>query len=88
MVEALQGEIIERKGLLKKLEGEISGVAKKINSSSKDLQMIAGGKSSKVIGELQKKLEEQRRELSSLQAHFASISAKQDSMKDEVGRLK
>ena len=88
MVEALQGEIIERKGLLKKLEDEISGVAKKINSSSKDLQMIAGGKSSKVIGELQKKLEEQRRELSSLQAHFASISAKQDSMKAEVGRLK
>jgi len=88
MVEALQGEIIERQGFLESLEGDITEVTNKITKSSKDLQIIAGGKTSKIIGDLQTEVEQNRQELSTFQAQFASLAAKEDSMKSEVGRLK
>ena len=88
MVEALQGEIIERTGLLEKLDGEIGAVAGDINQATKDLQAVADGKSSKVIGELQTGLDDTREDLSGKQASLAALTAKVDAVKSEVGRLK
>ena len=52
--ESLQGEIIERTGLLEGLEKEIQEVSTKIGKATANLQAVAGGKTSKVISELQK----------------------------------
>ena len=60
-MEALQGEILERTGLLETLEKDIEKVAKLIGKSTQNLQAVAGGKTSKVIGELQINLDEIRR---------------------------
>ena len=88
MVEALHGEIIERGGLLEKLDSEINSITSDISKATKNLQMVAGGKSSKLIGELQSKLDLTRENLSGKQANLATIIAKTDAMKSEVGRLK
>jgi chromosome segregation ATPase len=88
MMEALQGEIIERTGLLEKLDVEIGAVAGEINQATKDLQAVADGKSSKVIGELQTGLDDTREDLSGKQASLAALTAKVDAVKSEVGRLK
>jgi len=88
LVEALQGEIIERTGLLDGLEKDIQKVSTKISKATENLQAVAGGKTSKVISELQNTLDEERGQLSSGQANLASLTAKIDSMKSEVGRLK
>ncbi len=88
MVEALQGEIIERGELLEKLDVKINVIASDISESTKGLQAVAGGKSSKVIAELQSKLDVTRENLSGSQANLAAMSAKTDAMKSEVGRLK
>ncbi len=88
LVEGLQGEIIERTGLLEGLEKDIQKEATKISKATANLQAVAGGKTSKVISELQNGLDEEREELSSGQANLASLTAKTDSMKSEVGRLK
>tara|TARA_B100000809_G_C15065478_1_gene504018 strand:+ start:1 stop:1290 length:1290 start_codon:yes stop_codon:yes gene_type:complete len=87
-MEALQGEILERTGLLETLEKDIEKVAKHIGKSTQDLQAVAGGKTSKVIGELQISLDEIREEFSTEQASLASLTAKMDATKTEVGRLK
>jgi chromosome segregation protein len=88
LVEALQGEIVERITLLEGLETDIQKVSTKISKATKNLQDVAGGKTSKVISELQNKLDESRELLSAGQANLASLTAKVDSMKSEVGRLK
>ena len=88
VMEALQGEIIERTGLLETLEKDIEKVAKLIGKSTQNLQAVAGGKTSKVIGELQISLDEIREEFSTEQASLASLTAKVDAIKTEVGRLK
>ena len=88
LVEALQGEIVERITLLEGLETDIQNVSTKISKATKNLQDVAGGKTSKVISELQNKLDESRELLSAGQANLASLTAKVDSMKSEVGRLK
>jgi len=88
LVEALQGEIIERTTLLEGLETDIKEVSTKISKATKNLQDVAGGKTSKVISELQNNLDESRELLSAGQANLASLTAKVDSMKSEVGRLK
>ena len=88
VMEALQGEILERIGLLETLEKDIEKVAKLIGKSTQDLQAVAGGKTSKVIGELQISLDEIREEFSTEQASLASLTAKMDATKTEVGRLK
>jgi chromosome segregation protein len=88
VMEALQGEILERTGLLETLEKDIEKVAKLIGKSTQDLQAVAGGKTSKVIGELQISLDEIREEFSTEQASLASLTAKMDATKTEVGRLK
>ena len=88
MIEALQGEIIERISLLENLEKDITVGADSISQASKELQIVVSGKSSKLINDLQTALDEYRQELAELQAHFASFSAKEDAMKSEVGRLK
>jgi len=88
MVEALQGEIIERTGLLEKLDVEIGAVAGDINQATKDLQAVADGKTSKVIGELQTGLDDTREDLSGKQASLAALTARVDAIKSEVGRLK
>ncbi len=43
-MEALQGEIIERTGLLETLEKDIEKVAKLIGKSTQNLQAVAGRK--------------------------------------------
>jgi len=88
VMEALQGEIIERTGLLETLEKDIEKVAKLIGKSTQNLQAVAGGKTSKVISELQISLDEIREEFSTEQASLASLTAKVDAIKTEVGRLK
>ena len=88
MVEALQGEIIERKESLETLEDEIQSITGEISNSTKDLQAIAGGKSSKNIAKLQSELDEFREELSGKQSKFAALSAKTEATKSDVGRLK
>ena len=88
VMEALQGEIIERMGLLETLEKDIEKVAKLIGKSTQNLQAVAGGKTSKVISELQISLDEIREEFSTEQASLASLTAKVDAIKTEVGRLK
>ena len=88
LVEALQGEIIERTGLLEGLEKNIKEVSAKISKATGNLQAVAGGKTSTVISELQNNLDEERVQLSTGQANLASLTAKIDSMKSEVGRLK
>ena len=88
VMEALQGEILERTGLLETLEKDIEKVAKLIGKSTQNLQAVAGGKTSKVIGELQINLDEIREEFSTEQASLASLTAKLDATKTEVGRLK
>ena len=88
LVEALQGEIIERTGLLEGLEKDIKEVSAKISKATGNLQAVAGGKTSTVISELQNNLDEERVQLSTGQANLASLTAKIDSMKSEVGRLK
>ncbi|MEC9332433.1 MAG: hypothetical protein VYA07_00100, partial [Candidatus Thermoplasmatota archaeon] len=88
MVEALQGEIIERTGLLEKLDVDIDAVAGDINLATKDLQAVADGKSSKVISELQTGLDDTREDLAGKQASLAALTAKADAVKSEVGRLK
>ncbi len=88
VMEALQGEILERTGLLETLEKDIEKVAKLIGKSTQNLQAVAGGKTSKVIGELQISLDEIREDFSTGQASLASLTAKVDATKVEVGRLK
>ena len=88
LVEALQGEIIERTGLLEGLENDIKEVSAKISKATGNLQAVAGGKTSTVISELQNNLDEERVQLSTSQANLASLTAKIESMKSEVGRLK
>ena len=88
MVEALQGEIIERKESIENLEQDIQTITSEIAEATKDLQTIAGGKSSKNIAKLQSELDEFREELSGKQSQFAALSAKTEATKSDVGRLK
>ena len=88
VIEALQGEIIERTDLLQKLEENINRGTKKISKATENLQAAAGGKTSKVIAEIQISLDGSREELATEQAILASLEAKVDAMKSEVGRLK
>ncbi len=88
MVEALQGEIIERNESIETLEQEIQTITGEISDSTKDLQTIAGGKSSKNIAKLQSELDEFRDELSGNQSQYAALSAKTEATKSDVGRLK
>jgi len=88
MVEALQGEIIEREEALETLESEIQNITGEISDSTTELQLVAGGKSSKNITRLQSELDEFREKLSSNQSQFAALSAKTEATKSDVGRLK
>ena len=74
--------------MLETLEKDIEKVAKLIGKSTQNLQAVAGGKTSKVISELQISLDEIREEFSTEQASLASLTAKVDAIKTEVGRLK
>ena len=88
VIEALQGEIVERTDLLVKLEKDIEESSKEIGEATTNLQAVAGGKTSKVIAEVQISLDGSREELASEQATLASLEAKIEAMKSEVGRLK
>ena len=88
VIEALQGEILERSDSLEKLEKEIEKGAKEISKATENLQAVADGKASKVIAEMQISLDKSREELATEQAILASLDAKVDAMKSEVGRLK
>ncbi|MBE28282.1 MAG: chromosome segregation protein SMC [Euryarchaeota archaeon] len=88
VIEALQGEIVERSNLLEKLEKDIEKSAKRIGKATETLQAVASGKSSKIIAEMQISLDQSREELATEQAILASLDAKVDAMKSEVGRLK
>ena len=88
VIEALQGEIVERTDLLVKLEKDIEESSKEIGEATTNLQAVAGGKTSKVIAEVQISLDGSREKLASEQATLASLEAKIEAMKSEVGRLK
>ena len=88
VIEALQGEILERTDLLVNLEKDIEKSSKAIGEATTNLQAVAGGKTSKVIADVQISLDESRKELATEQATLASLDAKIEAMKSEVGRLK
>ena len=84
----MHGEIIERTDLLVNLEKDIDKSGKEISKATSDLQAVADGKTSKVIADIQISLDQNREELATEQATLASLEAKIDAMKSEVGRLK
>ena len=88
VIEALKGEIIERTDLLYKLDKEIEISSKRIGDATTNLQAVAGGKTSKTIAEVQINLDKDREELAREQATLASLEAKIEAMKSEIGRLK
>ena len=88
VIEALQGEILERTDLLVNLEKDIDKSGKEISKAISHLQAVAGGKTSKVIADIQISLDQSREELATEQATLASLEAKIEAMKSEVGRLK